>query len=84
MFLEFFYYLRNCGMQVSTQKWLDLLQALKLGLHGSTMKGFYFLCRCILCKSEEEYDLLDEGFARFFRMHISMQAVMCGRKFLSR
>ena len=67
MFLEFFYYLRNCGMQVSTQKWLDLLQALKLGLHGSTMKGFYFLCRCILCKSEEEYDLLDEGFARFFQ-----------------
>lgn len=54
-------------MEVPPQKWLDLLRALKMGLHGSSMNGFYMLCRAVLCSSEEEYDLLDEGFARYFQ-----------------
>lgn len=54
-------------MHVSPQKWLDLMQALEMGLHGSTMKGFYTLCRAVLCKSEEDYDLFDESFVQYFQ-----------------
>lgn len=67
MFLEFFYTLRAGGLKVSTRQWLDLMEALKLGMHGSSMKGFYLLCRAILCKSEEEYDLLDVCFSQYFQ-----------------
>lgn len=67
MFLEFFYYLRSRGLHLSTQKWLDLMEALHRGLHGSSMNNFYILCRAILCQSEEEYDLLDESFAQYFQ-----------------
>ena len=67
MFLEFFYYLKGKGMQVSVQKWLDLMQAFELGLHDCSMNGFYRLCRSILCKSEEDYDLFDESFVEYFQ-----------------
>lgn len=67
MFLEFFYFLRSNGLQVSTQEWLDFLHTLEMGLHDSTMKGFYVLCRAVVCKSEEEYDLFDESFVQYFQ-----------------
>ena len=44
MFSAFFYLLRARGLDISMKEWLTLIEALKLGLHGSSMKGFYNLC----------------------------------------
>lgn len=66
MFLDFYYLLRNRGMDVSLTEWLTLMESLKFGLHGSSMTGFYYLCRAILCKSEVDYDKFQQTFLEFF------------------
>ena len=66
MFDAFFYLLRQYGLDVSTTEWLTVQQALSLGLHGSSLSGFYDLCRAILCKSESEYDKFDQAFEEYF------------------
>lgn len=66
MFDEFFYLLRQYGLDVSTTEWLTVQQALSLGLHGSSLTGFYDLCRATLCKSESEYDKFDQAFEEYF------------------
>lgn len=66
MFDEFFYLLRQYGLDVSTTEWLTVRQALSLGLHRSSLTGFYDLCRAILCKSESEYDKFDQAFEEYF------------------
>ena len=66
MFNDFLYHLRQYGLDVSTTEWLTVQQALSLGLHRSSLTGFYDLCRAILCKSESEYDKFDQAFEEFF------------------
>lgn len=66
MFDAFFYLLRQYGLDVSTTEWLTVQQALSLGLHVSSLTGFYDLCRAILCKSESEYDKFDQAFEEYF------------------
>lgn len=66
MFDAFFYLLRQYGLDVSTTEWLTVQQALSLGLHGSSLTGFYDLCRAILCKTESEYDKFDQAFEEYF------------------
>ncbi len=67
MFAAFFYLLRQRGMDVSLNEWITLLEAMEKGLHGSTLTGFYQLCRAILVKSEVEYDRFDQVFLEFFK-----------------
>ena len=67
MFAAFFYLLRSRGMDVSLNEWITLLEAMEKGLHGSTLTGFYQLCRAILVKSETEYDRFDQVFLEFFK-----------------
>ena len=66
MFQEFFYLLRQYGLDVSITEWLTLQEALSRGLHGSSISGFYNLCRSVLCKSESEYDTFQRAFLDFF------------------
>ena len=66
MFHEFFYLLREYGMDVSTKEWMTVQEALSMGLHSSTITGFYQMCRAILCKSETEYDKFEHAFQDFF------------------
>ena len=66
MFDAFFYLRRQYGLDLSTTEWLTVQQALSLGLHGSSLTGFYDLCRAILCKSESEYDKFDQAFEEYF------------------
>ena len=66
MFHDFFYLLRDRGVDVSMTEWLTLMESLELGLHGSSITGFYYLCRSILCKSETEYDKFQQAFLEFF------------------
>jgi len=66
MFTEFFYYLRNFGVPVSFNEWQVLMEALDKGMAGSSLTGFYYLCRSILVKTEAHYDRFDLAFASYF------------------
>ncbi|WP_432665627.1 VWA containing CoxE family protein [Wukongibacter baidiensis] len=66
MFTTFFYLLRDKGLNVSLNEWMNLLEALNKGLCGSSLMNFYHLCRAILVKSEVDYDRLDLAFAEYF------------------
>ncbi len=67
MFAEFFYLLRRRGMKISLNEWFTLLEGMEKGLHGSTLTGFYQLCRAVLIKSETDFDRFDQVFLEFFR-----------------
>ena len=66
MFTDFFYLLHANGLQVSLNEWLTLIEALHQGLHNSELTDFYYLARCILVKSEADYDRFDMAFAAYF------------------
>lgn len=67
MFLQFFYLLRAKGLSVTLNEWMTLIEAMDKGLAGSSLTGFYHLCKSILVKSETEYDKFDAVFAEYFR-----------------
>jgi uncharacterized protein with von Willebrand factor type A (vWA) domain len=67
LFLEFFYLLRAKGLSVTLNEWLTLIEAMDKGLAGSSLTGFYHLCKSILVKSETEFDKFDAVFAAYFR-----------------
>ena len=66
MFIGFFYLLRAHGFRVTLSEWMTLLDALTRGLHGSTLTGFYDLCRAVLVHSEADYDKFDSIFLEYF------------------
>ena len=67
MFEDFLYLLRKNGLKVSLTEWMSLMEALDKGLHGSSFTGFYHLCRCLLVKSEADFDRFDRAFLEYFR-----------------
>ncbi|TAL15669.1 VWA containing CoxE family protein [bacterium] len=67
MLTAFFFALRSYGVKVTPTEWLTLLEALKRGLHGHTLDGFYALSRSLLVKNVEDYDSFDQVFAAVFR-----------------
>ena len=67
MFVGFFYLLRQHGFGVSLNEWMTLMEGLLLGLHRSTLTGFYDLCRAVLVKSEADYDKFDAAFLEYFK-----------------
>jgi uncharacterized protein with von Willebrand factor type A (vWA) domain len=66
MFLDLFYGLRDEGVPVALQEWMTFVEALKRGLHGSSLLRFYHLARACLVKSETYFDAFDRVFARVF------------------
>ncbi len=67
MFLEFFYTLKEKGLDVSMTEWLTLMDALDKGLIRSNFSNFYYISRMILVKSESDYDKFDMAFMEFFQ-----------------
>ncbi len=67
IFLEFFYLLRSRGLKVTPDQWLSLVRAMSMGLHGSSLMGFYSLSRGILVRDESELDDFDMCFAKHFQ-----------------
>lgn len=67
MFLGFLIFLRKGGLKVSLNEWLSLIEGMHMGLHGSTLKGFYILSRAMLVKKETDLDKYDELFYQYFR-----------------
>jgi uncharacterized protein with von Willebrand factor type A (vWA) domain len=52
---------------VATQEWLALTRALELGLHESSLDGFYQLARAVCVKDVAHYDAFDAAFLSVFR-----------------
>lgn len=67
MFVPFLYELRALKVPVGTQEAIALAQALKEGLHDSSLDGFYHVARSILCHSENQLDAFDVAFAKHFK-----------------
>lgn len=67
MFEDFLYLLRRNGLKVSLTEWMALMEALHKGLHGASFTGFYHLCRCLLVKSEADFDSFDRSFLEYFK-----------------
>lgn len=67
MFEDFLTLLRRNGLKVSLTEWMSLMEGMDKGLHGSSFTGFYHLCRCLLVKSEADFDNFDRTFLEYFR-----------------
>jgi uncharacterized protein len=67
MFLPFLYELRRRGVPVGTQEALALAEALKAGLHDSSLDGFYHVARALLVHAEAHLDTFDQAFLAHFQ-----------------
>jgi len=65
LFVEFFYELKEAGIQISPTSFLRLQKALGMGLIRD-LNDFYTTARAILIKSERYFDLYDRVFAHYF------------------
>jgi uncharacterized protein with von Willebrand factor type A (vWA) domain len=48
--IDFLFELRRRKLPVSTHEWMALMEAMALGLHESSLDGFYHLCRTLCVK----------------------------------
>jgi len=74
--IDFLFELRKRKIKVSTHEWQALMEALALGLHDSSLDGFYHLARAVCVKDIAEYDAYDEAFLAYFRdVHVDALAL---------
>ena len=72
MLIDFLFELRAKKLPVSTHEWMALMEAMALGLHESSLDGFYHLCRAICVKDIAHYDAYDEAFLAYFKdVHVA-------------
>jgi len=70
--IDFLFELRARKLPVSTHEWMALMEAMALGLHESSLDGFYQLCRTICIKDIAHYDAYDEAFLAYFKdVHVA-------------
>jgi uncharacterized protein with von Willebrand factor type A (vWA) domain len=67
MFIPFLYRLRQHGVPVGTQEAISLARALMLGLHDSSLDGFYYTARSLCVHAEGHLDAFDQAFLAEFR-----------------
>ncbi|MGE0548557.1 MAG: VWA domain-containing protein [Kofleriaceae bacterium] len=67
MLIDFLFELRARKLPVSTHEWMALMEAMALGLHESSLDGFYQLCRTLCVKDIALYDAYDEAFLAYFK-----------------
>lgn len=67
MLIDFLYELRSRGLHVSTHEWMALMEGMALGLHESSLDGFYRLSRSLCVKDVAKYDAFDEAFLAYFK-----------------
>lgn len=67
MFSQFFYILKDKGLDISLTEWLTFMEAIDKGLHHSNFSEFYYLGRSILVKRESDYDKYDLAFGEYFK-----------------
>jgi uncharacterized protein with von Willebrand factor type A (vWA) domain len=66
-FVPFLYELRARKMMVGAQEAVALARALGMGLHDSSLDGFYHLARAICVHRESDLDKFDEAFLAHFK-----------------
>jgi uncharacterized protein with von Willebrand factor type A (vWA) domain len=72
MLIDFLFELRARKLPVSTHEWMALMEAMAMGLHESSLDGFYRLCRTICIKDIAHYDAYDEAFLAYFKdVHVA-------------
>jgi uncharacterized protein with von Willebrand factor type A (vWA) domain len=59
--------MRRRKLRVGVTELVALAQALALGVHDSTLEGFYYVARSLCAHTESDLDLFDEAFAAHFR-----------------
>jgi hypothetical protein len=67
LLIDFLFELRARKLPVSTHEWMALMEAMALGLHESSLDGFYRLCRTLCVKDIALYDAYDEAFLAYFK-----------------
>ena len=67
MLIDFLFELRKRKLPVSTHEWMALMEGMALGLHESSLDGFYRLCRTLCVKDIAHYDAYDEAFLAYFK-----------------
>ncbi|ACY17508.1 vWA domain-containing protein [Haliangium ochraceum] len=76
MLVDFLYELRSRDVKVSSHEWMALMDALALGLHDSSLDGFYRVARSICVKDVAQYDAFDEAFLAYFKdVHVDALAL---------
>lgn len=65
--VPFIYALRERKLKIGAQEAVQLARAMSLGLHGSTLDGFYYLARALCVHSEADLDKFDEAFLVHFK-----------------
>lgn len=65
--VPFIYELRHRKLKVGTQEAVQLARAMSLGLHRSSLDGFYYLARALLVHTESDLDKFDEAFLAHFK-----------------
>src|SRR5450432_504235 len=66
-FIPFLYELRARKVKVGAQEAVALAKALGMGLHDSSLDGFYHLARAICVHRESDLDKFDEAFLSHFK-----------------
>jgi uncharacterized protein len=67
MFVGFLYELRRRKVPVGTQEAMALAQALQVGLHDSSLEGFYDVAKALLVHNEGHLDAFDQAFLAHFK-----------------
>ena len=65
--MPFVFALRERKLRVGPTELGALARAVAMGLHESSLDGFYFVARSLFVHRESELDLFDETFAAYFR-----------------
>ncbi len=82
MFIDFLFTLRRHKLKVSSHEWLALMRAMALGLHDSSLDGFYRLARALCVKDITQYDAFDQAFLAHFK-GVSQDALDLSEELLS-
>ena len=66
-FVPFLYELRARKVKVGTQEAVALARALSMGLHDSSLDGFYYVARSLCVHREGDLDAFDQAFSSHFK-----------------
>ena len=66
-FVPFLFELRARKVKVGAQEALALARALTLGLHDSSLDGFYYVARSLTVHREADLDAFDQAFSAHFK-----------------
>lgn len=67
MLTGFFFTLRQAGVPVALNEWLQLMAALQAGVAATSVEAFHSLARTVLVKDERYYDRYDLAFGKYFQ-----------------